>query len=130
MATRTIWMKRVKDALDKNGRGGWSNDTFDRRLRKLREQGRVTSTGDLNNPQRGDEYSIAYSEQAKAARKIYGATGIEEGTVGVAGKVEWPAIGRNDQQAAVAGGLRESKAAENSVAISELAGLLNDKPVS
>jgi len=47
----------------------------------LAAPGRVTSTGDLNKPQQGDEYSVAYTEQAKAARaQAYGKTTSTTGT--------------------------------------------------
>jgi hypothetical protein len=75
-ATRTAWMKAMQNQTSsKDGKGGWSEATFDRRLNKLKTQGRVSSTGDLNKPQQGDEYSVAYTEQAKANRaKAYGTT--------------------------------------------------------
>jgi hypothetical protein len=57
-ATRTQWMAGMQNY----GRG-WSEANFDRKLRQLKEQGRVTGGGG-----QGEYYSVSYSAQARAAR--------------------------------------------------------------
>jgi hypothetical protein len=67
-ATYTQWFEEVhRWTTTKNKDGevikGWSDSTFQRKLRKLKEQGRVIGGGD-----QGDCYSVVHTEQAQQAR--------------------------------------------------------------
>jgi hypothetical protein len=67
--TYTQWfeeMHRQTATKDKDGKPkeGWSQKTFDRKLKKLKEQGRVIGGGD-----QGDCYKVVFTEQAERARK-------------------------------------------------------------
>jgi hypothetical protein len=57
-ATRTEWMTKMQNY----GRG-WSEPSFDKKLKLLKEQGRVAGGGGQN-----EYYSVAYTDQAKRAR--------------------------------------------------------------
>jgi hypothetical protein len=90
-------MKAIQNDIA-NNRGGWSYETFRRRFMMLKAQGRIISNGDFDNPQRGDEYSVSYSDRAKAARALYGCKsstgngGFEEGIADVVGDGELAAM--------------------------------------
>jgi hypothetical protein len=67
-ATYKQWFERVHEYTSKKKDGkvikeGWSEKTFDRKLKKLKEQGRVTGGGE-----QGEYYSVLYTEEANRAR--------------------------------------------------------------
>jgi hypothetical protein len=68
-ATYTQWFEEVHKwtttkGKDGKAREGWSDSTFQRKLRKLKEQGRVTG-----GENQGDCYSMLFTERAQRARK-------------------------------------------------------------
>jgi hypothetical protein len=68
-ATYMQWFEEIHSttAKRKNNtivKDGWSQKTFDRYLKKLAEQGRVTGGGD-----KGNSYSVLWTERAHLARK-------------------------------------------------------------
>jgi hypothetical protein len=67
-ATRTAWLEQMwkyfKVGKEDKDKKGWSEASFDRRLKKLKDGGRVTGGGS-----QGDLYSVSDSPEAKAARQ-------------------------------------------------------------
>jgi hypothetical protein len=76
-ATFTEWFEKVHEFTSKKEKGkvvkeGWSETTFRRVLKMLKDQGRVIVTAG-----QGEYYSLVYSEQAKRAR-----SGVQPGGPG------------------------------------------------
>jgi AAA domain len=63
-ATNSAWFEQMVKWTSRNGKQeGWSKSTFNRKLKKLKEDGRVTGEGN-----QGDFYSVVRTEEAKRAR--------------------------------------------------------------